>query len=271
MTQFMKRYDNCGQLIDVPPCGGSAPALTGNLILSPQAWSYNGVAYDMTAEGLYAFFNAGVDGGWRIVYQSDIYALMSALCWLTGYGRSDEGQTTSTLTTWAKTRKLSLRCGPTIAWVQSILNSLGIQSRVCRLLTAETPNNYDDGHIVVEVKVNGQWKLWDVSDDRYFVDQGGNHLSLDGYFQALMRFPVTVADPQPDLKGFAGSPMGWNAGVYYDTRLRDVEAWLGRIGQIPGVGTTFYLPPGTGSRESYVTGLGYTVVDYQQWLSMFYP
>lgn len=278
MAQFVKRYDNINDLVDAPLATTVTQTNWSNLIMPPGNYQYNTPIYDMNAEGLYTIFNSGVDGGWRIIYNSDIYQLMSAFAWLAVYGRADESYNNAILATLAKTKKLSLRCGRTCEWAQSLLNSVGVQNRIVRLLTADTPNNFDDGHVAIEVKINGAWKLWDLANDRYFVDGSNNHLSLKDYFATPTKNSVIIADSGCDNEGY-GSYQHHTA-VYYDMRFRSealTQSWIDRIYQIPGIDdgvlTYFYLPPGTESRQAYVLGLSpnFRVVSQSTWNSMFYP
>lgn len=277
MNQFIKRYDNINELVDAPLATTVTQTNWSNLIMPPGNYQYNTPIYDLSAEGLYCIFNAGVDGGWRIIYNSDIYQLMSGIAWLAVYGRYDEGYSYASLTAMAKTKKLSLRCGRTCEWAQYLLNSVGVQNRIVRLLTADTPNNFDDGHVAIEVKINGVWKLWDLASDRYFVDASLNHLSLQDYFTASAKDSVIIADSSADNEGY-GSYQHHTA-VYYDMRFRSeglTQSWIDRIYQIPGIDsgglTYFYLPAGAESRQSYVTGLSpnFRVITESSWNAMFY-
>lgn len=88
---------------------------------------------------------------------------------------------------------------------------LGLPCREAYLLTAETPNGFDDGHIACEVQIGGIWKLFDVAGDRYFTHMGA-HLSLqdiiDKGFGLIEALGPTEADNDP------GGNNLWHPGVY---------------------------------------------------------
>src|SRR5690606_27448527 len=180
--QVIFRYDKTNQVIPVVPTTQQVFGSWGNLIIPPGTYEYNGQFYNLVEEGLYALFNPGIDGGFRIVYQNQPEKLLEAICHLCAYGRWDEGFSYSQLAAKAKTTKLAMRCGDTVTFTASILNQYGILNRRVRLLTAETPNGYDNGHQALEVYYSDRWNFWDITNDCTF------HLG-------------TISNPPLNLKG----------------------------------------------------------------------
>lgn len=277
MAQLVYKYDNINQLAEIAPTLAAVTKTNwSNLVMAPGIYDYNGIHYDLTQEGLYGIINIGVDGGRRIIYQNDVYALMSGLCWLSVYGRMDEGLTTTQQTAKAKGTKLSMRCGATVIWVKSVLDSLSIQNRIVNLVTGETPTNYDDGHVVIEVKVAGVWKLWDVSNNFYPYEVA--HLNLNEYILNMSADKVFVADEERDIAGADNYQL--NTNLIYDMHLRlpgQLDSWVDRIYGMPGIVHTdgltyFYVPTAYASRQTWLLSLStnYRVVSYATWLSMFY-
>ena len=279
--QFVMRYDGTNLLVEVPETQAAITQTDwSNMIMPPGVYDYNGKRYDLSAEGLYCVFNNDFgDGGRRIIYQSDVRKLLESLSWLTMYGKADEGYTPAQILSdpWlAKTRKLAMRCGPTIELVQHVLNQVGVESRRLSVLTADTPNDLDDGHVPIEVKIGGVWTLWDIAQSRYYQDTTAHHLNLDEFIQCQNVQHVLLSDPSANNELWGG----FNSNVFYDAKFRtqpQMSAWVDRIYQIPGIWHTdgkcyFYMPSGTEGRQSWVEGLStdHVVVDYPTWKSLFY-
>lgn len=279
MAQLVCRYNNISDVTIINPTSLSVTQTNWSPLIMPRGvYQYNSLKYNFDTDGLYGIINIGVDGGWRIIYESDIMALMSGLAWLTTYGRLDAGLTLEQLAIKAKGTKLSLQCGHTVEFARYCLSGQGITSRMCRLLTAGTPNGYDDGHIAIEVNVGGQWKYWDLSNN-YYPALSGNQVNLKDYIGNYSSIDkVFIADGERDLYG-AGSYQ-LHTPIVYDILLRtqnNLDDWVNRVYGIPGIvhtdgKTYFYMPSGTESRQSWVQGLdsNYVVVSYATWVSMFY-
>lgn len=271
--QFIKRFILNASAVDAPETASAVTQTNwSNFIMAPGVYQYNTPKYDLSTEGLYLVFSAMVDGGYRCIYDADVHALLCAISQMVVYGTEDEYLSNAALLSLLKTRKVALRCGETVSLTQYILDSLNIESRVCRLVTADTPNNYDDGHVAIEVKIGGDWVFYDIPNNRYW---GTN--SLDDYFQSTLT-PQVIADSAADNTPWAA--YAWASDVFFDGVLRtetDVQAWIDRIFQIPGITHTdgktyFYMPSGTSGRQSWLEGLdaNYEVVSYATWVSMFY-
>lgn len=123
----------------------------------------------MTQEGLYCYANHNLNMNLNtIIFQKDVITLISSLCQLTSHGYLDEKITVDEKKQKILKQKLSLTCGYTVVFVSDILNEYGIENRIIYLLTSKDINGYSDGHIVLEVKINGEWILFDLTLKRYF-------------------------------------------------------------------------------------------------------
>jgi hypothetical protein len=240
-------------------------------------------------EGLVAFLAHGVfngspysDGGYRIVTKPDgtmsLMKFMEAMAAICIYGTADESFSNQTLMDLAKQRKLELRCGETVDFVHHCAQLVGIETRTARSVTADTPNNADDGHVMIEGKDElGNWVLFDVPGDACFYGSG-DCLSLEGVAQNgienCLHSPLAdySVNNQMSISG------GWPSRVYWEIFHKspaDAEIWRNRIIQIPilddenGAGLA-YMPPGTESRQGYVEGLGFQVLSHQDWVQKFY-
>ncbi len=274
-------------LVEIGASSAPAAPFPAPLVISPGVYSYNGLSYDLTAPGLHFIFAVGpgyFDGGHRIVWNGDVGAFMSAASWLIRYGRTDEGLSTSGLTQAMRERTVALRCGPASAWVIAQAQALGFQARIVRMLTAETPNGYDDGHIAVEAKIGGQWVLFDVPNDRRFsVPTTGLPASL----KDVAELGYDGLDPV-ELAPTESAPTPWSGSmfateVFFSLRMRTgTPAWMRRIYQAVGVDrldpdgvtrTYWRLPAGAESRKAWVEGLSssWRVMTAADWNAAFYP
>jgi len=240
--------------------------------------------YHLGAIGPHACFDEGYYRWWvgsvsavRIIYAGDVYKLMSSLAWARVDGAADESATNSQLTYKATASKLSMLCGRTATWVKSILDGLGIQNRIVNCLTAGTPNTYYNGHVMNEVKIGGNWVLFDLPDKCTFGD-----LSLR---DAL---PVLPATPRTKIAAgsyYAAEPsVGFEVLAWHENTkltLADQNAEIERVLQIPGVTHTdgkvyFCIPPGITDTPALrewilVQATNYRVLEKAAWDLMFYP
>jgi len=274
--QYVSRIDGLGRFD--APIAPSGSVLPRPLVISADVYHFNGVSYDMTAQGLYVLFAANsekVDASYRIVVNvdnPDVESLISALAWITVYGTDDEVLSDTKKTIAARDRKLALACSETSLWAKNRLTEWNVEARLVRLLTGETPNNFTDGHVAIEVKIGGVWRLFDFFVDGFFLDDG-ERVSL----RKIIETGVSTLELEPLARFEAAgsdSAITWNDAVY---RFQEAE-WRERIFQIPGVvhtdgKTYFYLPKGLEHRQPYVEGLSsaFVVVSKATWDAMFYP
>jgi hypothetical protein len=267
--------------VDDFPVSGvpSASPLPGGLVIAPGVYTFNGQNYDCTAEGLYKFWTPMTASQNRIVYQSNIDVLMSSISWLCVNGRADEALTISQKTNAATNSKLRMLCGKTVEWARALCSSLGVQARTARTLTASTPTNYYDGHVMIEVFVSGKWKLFDLANGNTYENTTGGSSLLD-----VVPFKPEILLKRIDDDGYAIEPYvasSFDSTSWIELTMRtpaQIRAELERVLQIPGIDHTdnltyFYLPPGMESAAAYVTGLStaYRIITKSAWIALFYP
>ena len=65
-------------------------------------------------------------------------------------------------------------CGTITIWIQEILESNNIKSRIVQTLTLDDWNTYDNGHTMIEVYHNDlqKWILYDLDSNVYFSKNG---------------------------------------------------------------------------------------------------
>lgn len=285
---YAARFTSAGavDVATVPP----AAALGAGLVMAPGIYSYNGVAYDCTAEGLYRWLVVNTDTTNRIVHSGDLYALMSALSWLFVHGRgsgADEAMTLAQMESRAKTSKLRLRCGPTVDFCRFVLASRGITSRPVRYLTMQTPMapwaGVDEGHVAMEVQAPAGWLNFDPNNAAYYRDGAGNHRSARDIIGVIAGDTVQIVPLDSDA-GYEIMPFeatkfdatGWKEIVFL--RPDGLRLWIRRIMQAagwdhPNGETWWLLPPGSEARSSWVLGLSstYRVKTGAEIAAQFYP
>jgi hypothetical protein len=117
--------------------------------------------------------------------------------------------------------------------------------RRIQLLSNSPSNCVDDGHIALEVKVNGTWRLWDLSNHCYFTYNGVHLPAGDIISRGVLncgRVPIDDAGTikvSGATKTVNNSP--WCFSTYHDMTLytqTERDAWFGRIYQ-----SAFILTP----------------------------
>lgn len=271
------------QVYDVPTAasGGAFPA---GFLWAPGFYVLDGIAYDMTACGVYVFMNPVAKAvNRRAITNTDPLEMCSVFSHLVVHGASDNTLTLSQKDAIAKTSRLRVTCGFLADWAMKWLTSAGFRARRVHFLTADTPNNYDDGHVAVEVFRNGRWVLADLDFGRCFTDPAsGSLLSLTDFADRVAALNLgtfalnleSKVDSAPSVDG------AFDYAAFFDTKLSTpalVDAWTQRVMRIPGIAHAdgniyFYLPPGAEGRQSWVLGAqgNYRVVSKAAWDAMFY-
>lgn len=285
MTIIAKRYLN-DTITDLPVVAGPATialnaAGFGQL---PGVINYGGVCYDCTQPGLISFFNtatgvcerrpmwcgAGKSGQEFI---DAVVGWISACSWMHVHGSADENKVQGALANWMKLHKARLRCGAIADFMVWIMPQLGVAARRVGILTGQTPNGYDDGHICFEAHLGGKWRLFDMSNGCCFIDGQGEILGLKQVIEVgVLNCTRVKIDADKD---HSADPAGNICfGIYWETLRhtpQGLEDWFGRIYQIPYVGSTAWVPAEHSARTAWVQSLGITVLPQPQWAAAFYP
>ncbi|MBF9234679.1 transglutaminase domain-containing protein [Microvirga alba] len=269
------------------------------LIIAPGLYTVNGLTYDLRRQGLFALmaYDATppsgpapyMSAGYQLIADPnnlDLLAVARGIAEMVQYGYKDEGLAAADWLATARTRKLASRCGPlTENFAKPIFASLGVPHRICRLVTGETPTDFDDGHVLSEVFFNGRWRLFDFpnnlaytatgytsTDDLLSLTEVVDRGVLNCVFVPLAEQEIRAEDPTSGMP-----PVGIYGGMMLKTE-EDTREWLRRVYQIPGIDTSdgkthWYLPSAYSSRASYITGLGpNNIIETEAaWRALFYP
>lgn len=88
------------------------------------------------------------------------------------HGYKDNYLSTSQALEVCRTRKLHMTCQPICYFTRDVLALKGIKSRPVHYITADIPNNFSDGHCMLEVWFNDQWVLVDMTTRMIFKKDG---------------------------------------------------------------------------------------------------
>lgn len=189
--------------------------LPDDLIIPPDVYSYDGKTYDMFEEGLYRIAEIGTPLIQRIVFYNDIDILMCSIAWLHIHGYRDNAKSFGAIQAIAKKEKIQLICGNMCMFTQKLLNMLGIENRLVVFLTLNEWNDYSNGHTMIEIKDQGQWKLWDIDLKHKFVSDG-KHLSAREAIDLLAKQQCDIIDFCPADKLAHESLSIGNANIFLE-------------------------------------------------------
>lgn len=250
-------------------------------------------AMDWTQPGLYQLFiplDEGGSGSWanlhnRIVAGGDPLALASAVAALHVFGTVDSVMTPSAKISKMINSPVSCQCGESADVLVALAQQAGIPVRHAYILTADpNPNGYYDGHVLVEMKVNGVWKAFDASLNFVFRNRDtGDLMNLVEAVEGMSNGVTTYQTIAPFFPGYqttaahAWNPWGWLQSYDAQDDAKRFNA-AKRVYQIPFVGTaagapaTGFLPPGTEGRASWVaTHSGFSITTRDAVMAQFYP
>lgn len=202
-------------------------------------FSDQGSGYSLNREGLYRFVVPNRENIQKIVFESDIDALLSSISWIVTHGITDDKKTIEELTAKAKTSKLFISCGNISQWAQALLASQGIQSRIVGGITLDEWNDYDNGHRMLEIHREdlGKWVLYDLDNNAYFIDPASKKpLNLIEFSSRIANRDYQIialsADTRVDISAFqAGN--GYDYGFFAEAVNAEIETWYARIMQVP--------------------------------------
>jgi len=229
------------EVTEIHPRPGPAVALPRRLVIPPGRYRAHGRTYALTREGLYRFLFPGTGNQQRIVYRRNIPALLSAVAWLQTHGKRDVDKNFQALKTQALKEKLIITCGYISSFGCQLLTELGIPCRRVNSLSLQELNTYDNGHSLVEVKLNERWILVDL-DMGFLFRSGGKRLALLDAAHAvrLNRYdlePLCAAAPFSVCCFRAeNKPSGYDYGLWIETMLHSpacVRRWYRRILMVP--------------------------------------
>lgn len=230
------------------PTSGSFNDLPDSLVIPPNKYSFYGQTYELKKEGLYRFVFPGKENRQRIAYQKNIDALLSGICWIYSHGNSDDEKSYTQLTNKALHSKLFATCGPLSEWTNKFLKELNIKSRIVSTLTLDEWNNYDNGHVLLEVYRNdyGKWVVYDLDNKSYFTYQN-TPLSLIEFAKHVVTNDYTIEYLAPnsdiDKSNYYDNKTKYNYTFVMEARFANEDTrrkWYKRVMQVPLIGDDKY-------------------------------
>lgn len=167
---------------DVPLGSTVSPMPSASTWMAPGIYSYLGQVYDCREEGLYRFLNdANGTCTNRVSIKSsglaDLYKVLSGVCWNHVHGIDDNAVDYQVMSNTGMTRKWRAQCGFIAGLMVWVLPQFGIPARTKNPSAVAPLNGWDDGHIVLETQHGADWRMWDMTNARYFRNSSGKHLS----------------------------------------------------------------------------------------------
>lgn len=215
--------------------------LVKKLIIPSGLYTFGGNTYNLSDEGLYRFVVPLEKNEQRIVFDGkSTYSLMSAVAWIYSHGNSDNAKNFEEITSKALNSKIFGTCGAVSVWIQVILESQNIKSRIVQTLTLDDWNTYDNGHTMIEVYHNDleKWVLYDLDNNLYF-SKNGIPLSLVEFIDSVKNdnyeMNILATDTTLDVSNFLAKN-GYEYAFYAESVYANentLKTWYKRVIQIP--------------------------------------
>lgn len=158
MQAFLIRGQEVQSLEEMDAPGIDLP---DSLIIPPGNYRVGNATFRLAEEGLYRFIQPMDGNNQRIVFTKDRYGLMSSICWLVSHGYRDNNKSFEEIEKIALHGKIILTCGNFCNFVLHLFKNLDVPARIVRGRTLHPPNGYNDGHVLMEVKLDGVWIVFD--------------------------------------------------------------------------------------------------------------
>lgn len=131
-----------------------------------------GEVFDLTRDGLYRFYRLPSLSEQRIVCSSGFNSLMKTLGYCFKYGTSDNDTPVEDLLKALKIRPVVAGCQYLSELVILIGEYYGLSIRKVAVISIDPWNGQDDGHTLLEVKLDGRWIAYDPSFNCVFSSEG---------------------------------------------------------------------------------------------------
>ncbi len=204
-----------------------------HLIFPKGFYTFHGIRYDLTREGLHRILDvANHDSLQLIIYENDVPTLLSSFAWSVKHGNRDDRKPFKSLVKLQRQGNLSMTCGPVSNYVHTHLRRVGIRSRLIHFNRGRNFNSYDNGHILLEVKIDGKWVLADIDNNMLFLDPKRGFLNAYDIAtqQDAIKHRITLATDGPDTMHFTDRSGKTNYAFFMEDL--DLDAWYAQIMQI---------------------------------------
>ena len=137
------------------------------VLTSPATVNVDGKVYNFAAGGLYRIYDGSTLVRQTLVYTGDYWDFAAQLSRIHLHGDRHNSDKNPQLDTLVRSGTLvSLTCGQISPYAASHLQSVGVQARVVHSLTLDPWNNYDNSHVMIEIRDTAEkrWVLYDVDN-----------------------------------------------------------------------------------------------------------
>ena len=216
-------------------------SLPNSLIIKKGNYQFENESYELRDEGLYRFIFPTKSNQQRIVFEENIEALLSSICWIFTHGNSDDNKSYVEIQQKALHSKIFATCGPLVSWTSSFLEKLDVKFRIVSTLTVDTWNSYDNGHILIEIfsKDLNKWIVYDLDNSCYFVNNQTalsllefvEKVKLDEY--EIKRLSNKIST---DISNFKDKKSGYDYAFLIESRLsnqKQLRKWYKHVIQVP--------------------------------------
>lgn len=227
--------------------------LSSRLIQEPGFVCIDNQVFDLRGDGVYRFYRLPVLSEQRIVCKGGVESFLKCAGYLWRYGLSDDAESPEKLEKHLKIRTVSCACVKIAYFASYLMNTLGIEARVVASMSKKDWGGQDDGHTLLEVKINGQWIAYDPTFNVLF-SGGGKMLSILDV--ALHDFSEIQLQNLPGNPGFSSyETPHYNYDFWVMERFLSEDSlrqWYRRILGVPLIlsGGRFVASKGCIERES---------------------
>lgn len=189
------------------------------------------------------------------------------------HGWADNAVPTADLVSDVKAgKRIYVTCEAVTLVAQSMLEADGYQARLATTLTRQAFNDVDNIHVLTEVRLHGQWIVYDIDNNRQPVDSRGRGMTAATFVHdwrvdpRLVHFRILAHDqavaldqsPVPAYSRRVATHLAW-----WYTRILGDLAFQGSDGR-------WYFGPGNRAHiKSYSSA--YVCESHQAWMATFYP
>ena len=214
--------------------------LPNDLVIEKGAYNFYNKTYDLKEEGVYRFVYPEKINQQRIVYEKDLDSLLSAICWISSHGNTDDGKDFLEINNKVLNSKIFLTCGPKTEWIENFLSKYSVKCRIVASLTLEKWNSYDNGHVMIEIFREDlkKWILYDL-DNNCFFEKNKKQLSFIEFFSCVKddNYEIKYLAPQSNIaiSNFIDSKSNFDFNFILETKLLTEKLrrkWYKRVIQV---------------------------------------
>lgn len=187
------------------------------------------------------------------------------------HGVSDDRATIERKNRKALHRKLICSCGYASLWVSSVLKKFNIDSRLVVGLTLDKWNSYDNGHTMLEIRVDNKWIVYDVTNHVFFKSESHllNMYELCDIVSEHRSYEIIFLTGSPQYDSNAS--LAW----LYESTMSNEEClrkWYERVFQVPLIaqGNKFYFYDVMNKNKVESYSYSYCYMEKDKFMEEFY-